>query len=403
MITVEQAREIIAGAVKPTSAVENVPLSQAAGRVLAAPVLSDVDIPPFNRVTMDGYAIVSSDGPGKYEVCEYVPAGAFPKVALTAGKVSRVMTGAPLPEGADAVIQVEKTGGFVEVGKMAQILEKSASGLNVAKMGEDLRKGDLVLPAGTRLEFPEISALAAVGAEPVPVFRLPSVAVLATGDELVPPSVKPQPGKIRDSNQYSLAAQLKAVGITPSLLGIAKDERDDLAQKMAEGKKHDFLLISGGVSEGDRDYVPEALDKAGYKILFRNVRVRPGKPLTFGAADDGKYVFGLPGNPVSTAVIFELFIRNALALFEGDTPAGRLQVETTLFFNFKRKKGEREEYVPVNLVWRDGGFIAEKVRYQGSGHFHALTAANGLIKVPVGVTEIAGGSKVEARFIREGR
>ncbi|MBI5814849.1 MAG: molybdopterin molybdotransferase MoeA [Nitrospinae bacterium] len=398
MILVEEALKIIADNIMQSASTGMVHLAEALGRTLAKDAVSDVDIPPFNRVTMDGYAVISPDGPGEYEVVEYVPAGAFPQIALTRGKVSKVMTGAPLPEGADGVIQVEKTGGYVDVGQKAKINASAKQWTNVARRGEDVAKGDTVLKSGAVIGFAQMAALAAVGADPVEVRGLPSVAVLATGDELVAPSVKPGPGQIRNSNTYSLCAQVKGLGITPVILGIAKDNEEDLAAKAAKGREHDFLLISGGVSEGDRDFVPKVLERAGYKILVHHVRVRPGKPMLFAVADGPRYAFGLPGNPVSTAVIFELFIKGALRRFSGAPALPAPMIKAVLDKEFKRKNAEREEYVPVSLAWEGERLAARRISYHGSGHFHALSGANGLIKIPIGVSEVAAGSNVDARF-----
>lgn len=400
MVTVEEARETINASITPTNGKEKAPLVFARLRVLAGDVRSDMDIPPFDRATMDGYAVVSSDGQGSFEVAEYVPAGVFPKVTLSPGRVSRIMTGAPVPKGADAVVQVEKTGGYVETGQLARIMDTVKSGANIAKKGEDVRKGGVVLKAGTLIDYPEIATLASVGADPAWVYRRPSVAILATGDELVPASSAPAPGQIRESDSLSLSAQVSALGITAVSLGIARDIGDELAEKMGLGANHDFLLVSGGVSEGDRDETPAVLERLGYEILVHKVRIRPGKPLLFGVKDGNRWVFGLPGNPVSAMVIFDLFIKDALLRFQGWTRPSAPWFKAVLKADYKRKKAEREEYVPVFIEWDGAGFVASRPPYNGSGHFHALTGANGLMKASIGVTEIAKGEMAEVKFIR---
>ena len=400
MVTVEEARETINASITPTSEKEKIPLVSARLRVLAEDVRSDIAIPPFDRATMDGYAVVSSDGEGSFEVAEYVPAGVFPRVALAPGKVSRIMTGAPVPKGADAVVQVEKTGGFVGVGQYAKILSAVKSGANIAKKGEDVRNGDVVLKAGSLLDYPEIATLASVGADPVSVYRKPSVAILATGDELVTASSIPAPGQIRESNSLSLSAQVSSLGVTPVSLGIARDIGDELAEKMRIGANHDFLLVSGGVSEGDRDETPAVLERLGYQIAVHKVRIRPGKPLLFGVKGGNRWVFGLPGNPVSAMVNFDLFIKDALLRFQGWSRPSTQWFKAILNAGYKRKKAEREEYVPVFIEWDGASFVARRPPYNGSGHFHALTGANGLMKAPIGVTEIAKGETAEVKFIR---
>jgi len=400
MVTVEEALETINASITPTNDKGKTPLISARLRVLAEDVRADMDIPPFDRATMDGYAVVSSDGQGSFEVAEYVPAGSFPRVTLSPGKVSRIMTGAPVPKGADAVIQVEKTGGFVETGQLAKIMSGVESGANIAKKGEDVHKGDVVLKSGTLIEYPEIATLASVGADPALVYRMPSVAILATGDELVPASSSPAPGQIRESNSLSLYAQVSSLGITPVPLGIAQDIGDELAEKMSLGADHDFLLVSGGVSEGDRDETPAVLERLGYEILVHKVRIRPGKPLLFGVKGGNRWVFGLPGNPVSAMVIFDLFIKDALLRFQGWNRPSTQWFKAALNGAYKRKKAEREEYVPVFIEWDGASFVARRPPYNGSGHFHALTGANGLMKAPIGVKEIGAGETAEVKFIR---
>jgi molybdopterin molybdotransferase len=399
MVTVEEALETVNASITPTNEKERIPLVSARLRVLAEDVRSDIAIPPFDRATMDGYAVVSAAGQGSFEVAEYIPAGSVPRVTLSPGKVSRIMTGAPLPKGADAVVTVEKTGGFVDVGQYAKILDTLTSGANIAKKGEDVRKGDVVLKSGTLIEYPEIATLASVGADPAQVYRRPSVAILATGDELVPASSSPAPGQIRESNSLSLYAQVSALGITPVPLGIAHDTGNELVDKMSQGANHDFLLVSGGVSEGDRDETPAVLERLGYEILIHKVRIRPGKPLLFGVKD-GRWVFGLPGNPVSAMVIFDLFIKDALLRFQGWSRPSPQWFKAILNAGYKRKKAEREEYVPVFIQWAGASFVAHRPPYNGSGHFHALTGANGLMKAAIGVKEIGAGETAEVKFIR---
>lgn len=400
MVTVEEALATVNASIEPTNDKERIPLVSARLRVLAEDARSDIDIPPFDRATMDGYAVVSSDGQGSFEVAEYVPAGVFPRVVLSPGKVSRIMTGAPVPKGADAVVQVENTGGFVETGQQAKIISTVESGANIAKRGEDVRKGDVALKAGTLIEYPEIATLASVGADPAHVYRRPSVAILATGDELVPASSVPASGQIRESNSLSLYAQVSSLGITPVSLGIAQDVGDELEDKMRLGMNHDFLLVSGGVSEGDRDETPAVLERLGYEIIVHKVRIRPGKPLLFGVKGGNRWVFGLPGNPVSAMVIFDMFIKDALLRFQGWNRPSTQWFKAILNADYKRKKSEREEYVPVFIEWEGASFVARRPPYNGSGHFHALTGANGLMKAPIGVKEIGAGETAEVKFIR---
>ncbi|VAX25536.1 Molybdopterin molybdenumtransferase [hydrothermal vent metagenome] len=400
MKLVSEAKQIIDDHIEPATLIERTPITRATGRILAGEVKSDIDLPPFNRVSMDGYAVISSDGPGEYEVIEYVPAGAVGAKTVTPGHVTRIMTGAPLPDGADAVIQVEKTGGFVDVGEKAEIKEQIKKGKNFSPKGEDVLMGDVVLTGGVVIEAPEVATLATVGADPVEVFRQPTVAILSTGDELVAPNEKPKPGQIRDSNRFSLFSQVALMGVMPTLLGVARDNEAEVDAKIAEGLSYDFLLVSGGVSAGDKDFVPGALAKSGYDIKLYKVRVKPGKPLVFGVADGGRYVFGVPGNPVSGMVIFELFIKPAIKKRQGLIVTENQRVTATLSEDFKRKKGAREEYIPVKLKWEGNGYTAERLDYHGSAHIHAMTHANALLKIPIDTTEALAGWVGEAIIFR---
>ena len=400
MISRIEAEKIIFDAVDPTSEVEEKPLTEVLGSSLAGDAISDIDIPPFNRVTMDGYAVVSSDGPGEYEVVEYVPAGVYPKIRLTPGKVSRIMTGAPLPDGADAVVPVEKTSGYKKVGEKATIQEGVKTGANVAKKGEDLKTGGVALKAGSTIGPAEISILATAGCDPVPVVKSPTVGILATGDELVAPSEKPGPGQIRNSNAWTIYVHAMTIGALPEILEAAPDKALRLDDQIALGSNYDFFLVSGGVSAGDKDFVPATLKNAGYEILFHKVKIKPGKPVLFGKSKDGRYVFGLPGNPVSTLVAFELFVKPAIKRFSGVADIGSVRIKAELLGSFTRKSSQREEYIPVKLSWINDRYVAEQIDYHGSGHMGAYTQSNGLFMIPVGETALADQFIGDAIFMR---
>ena len=401
MISRTEAEKIIFDAVDPTSEVEEKPLTEVLGSSLAGDAISDIDIPPFNRVTMDGYAVVSSDGPGEYEVVEYVPAGVCPKIRLASGKVSRIMTGAPLAGGSGRCGRSRKNRRFYkEVGEKATIQEGVRAGANVAKKGEDLKTGGVALKAGSTIGPAEISILATAGCDPVPVIKSPTVGILATGDELVAPSEKPGPGQIRNSNAWSIYAHAMTTGALPEILGAASDETLRLDDKIALGGNYDFFLVSGGVSAGDKDFVPSALKNAGYEILFHKVKIKPGKPVLFGKSKEGRYVFGLPGNPVSTLVAFELFVKPAIKRFSGVADGGAVRIKAELSGTFKRKPGQREEYIPVKLSWINGRYVAEQIDYHGSGHMGAFTQSNGLFMIPVGETALADQFIGDAIFMR---
>ncbi len=396
MILRKEAKNIIDNTIAPIDTVEKISLINCHARILAEDAISDVDIPPFNRATMDGYAVIASDRPGKYEVAEDIPAGTFPKVTLTRGKVSRIMTGAPLPCGADAVVAVESTGGFVGVGQMAEINRGVTIGKNVAPKGEDLNKGDLALKRGVLIGPAEMALLASVGCDPVTVYKKPRVTIISTGDELVEPNKIPAPGQIRNSNAYSMFSQVSGMGIEPAGLYVASDNQDDLEGKIRRASISDFLLVSGGVSAGERDIVPSTLKKCGYDIVFHKVSIKPGKPVLFGKGKDNRFVFGVPGNPVSSIVVFELFIRPAIRKFARMPDPGDAGFMVKLASDYKRRNASREEYVPVKLVRDGSGFVAELVSYHGSGHFAALATANGWIRAPIGTSKLHAGSFVEA-------
>jgi molybdopterin molybdotransferase len=367
---------------------------------------------------MDGYAVCAADAQGRYEVIEDIPAGTFPKKVLTPGKVSKIMTGAPLPGGATAVIPVEKTCGFVEVGQEAEIKHGVIEGANIAKQGGDYRRGSLIIEKGRVVTTALGAIMAGIGADPVTVYKKPTVAILTTGDELVAPAEKPKPGQIRNSNYYNLSFALESMGIKAVNLGNAGDEGADLRTKIAEGSRYDLLLVSGGVSAGEKDLVPKLLTEQGYEKLFHKIKIKPGKPTWFGAMESGgrkRYVFGMPGNPVSTFIIFRLLVAPAIRKLSGasdiDTPA----LNATLIDSFRRKDTEREEYVPVILEWNsatysphpagflistDGlnnanGYIARSIRYQGSGHIGAYAEATALMKIDIGVEYIEPGTVVD--------
>lgn len=391
MLLIKDAQEIILQKIKTFSKTESVPLSEAYLRVIAENAYSDVDMPPFDKSSMDGFAVVASDGEGEFEVVEEIPAGYMPQKKVTSGTLSQIMTGAPLPAGADAVVRVEDTEGS-EFGKAkVKILKGVKPGQNVSEQGEDVLKGDLIAEKGRVLRPQEIAMLASVGKKMVKVLRRPTVAILATGDELVEPENVPNPGQIRNSNSYSLTAQCLALGIEPVYLGIARDNKEDLSEKINRGLQSDFLLITGGVSMGEYDLVPGILKENGVEIWFHKVKIKPGKPIAFGTSSQGSVVFGLPGNPVSTMVCFEMFVRLAIQKSSGLTPTTGVNGKARLTQDYKRKASEREEYVPVALQHSNGESKIELVPFNGSGDIMGLTRSNGYMRVPLGINEIKQG------------
>lgn len=379
----------------------NLPLHDALGHVLAEDVLSDMDSPPFDKALMDGYAVVASDisaGGTPLEVVEEITAGIVPQRMVEAGEATRIMTGAPLPEGADAVIKVEETELNDGDPRQVRILADSAlPGQNLIRRGTNKRAGEVVVQAGTQLQAQELAALAEMGCHEVRVFPRPRVAVLATGDELVPIHSKPQPGQIRNSNETMLCAQIQQAGAVAVPLGIARDERSELAARIDAGLEADVLLLSGGVSAGVLDLVPSELQGAGVEQVFHKVRVKPGKPLWFGVLrqdDRSKLVFGLPGNPVSSMVTFELFVRPALRRLMGIDPAEPQTVSARLAHSHSHR-GDRPTYFPASISLAGDGLSVSLANWHGSSDLQSTVGTNGMVVFPPEPVECSAGDTVE--------
>lgn len=371
MITVEEAHRLLLSDVPDPEPV-TVSLARAVGLVSADDVDSDIDLPPFDKSMMDGYAVIADDAT-ELDVVEEIPAGRFPEREVLPGTCSKIMTGAPLPPGADAVQQVEKT---ERVGSRVRLLEPVKMGQNVALLGLDLRKGDRVVKRGTLLGPAEIGMLATVGRSDVRVFRRPTVALIVTGDEIVEPGAPLGPAQIRNSNAYSLQAQLAQAGFETRYLGIARDRRDEIREKIREGLREDLLVLSGGVSAGDWDFVIPCLEAEGVEHRMHQVLIKPGRPLFFGTLER-KRIFGLPGNPVSTFVTFEVFVRPFLGKMMGADL--RRRVEKARLTSPISKKSDRRQYLPGRLH----GELVDPVPWTGSADLAALTRANTFIVVPV--------------------
>ncbi|HUS44501.1 MAG TPA: gephyrin-like molybdotransferase Glp [Phycisphaerae bacterium] len=388
MIDPSEALQIVLEKTPGPEPVE-VPLLEGVGAVLVEPIASDVDLPPFDKSAMDGYAVRSEDLahlPVELAVIEVLPAGTAPTRAVEAGTCAKIMTGAPVPAGADRVVKVEDTEALSE-GRV-RILRFDA-GRNICVRGEDIRKGATVLEAGHVLRPPEIGLLASVGRERVRVGRRPTVAVLATGDELVPVSAVPGPGQIRDANSWSLLACCRGAGVPAHSLGVGRDNEADLRAKIAEGLRHDVLLVSGGVSVGEWDLVPEALRELGATIHFATVRMKPGKPTLFATHARG-LVFGLPGNPVSTIVGFHLFVRSALKKMMGHPDPVPPAVTATLAGETK-VRGNRTAFVPAILRREEDVWVVEVIETRGSADLVGFSRAEALIALEPGVHEAGSG------------
>ena len=398
MIPVEKALEIVL-AHTPTLPSEDVELAEALGRVLAEDVHSDVDMPPFDRSAMDGYAVRAADAthaPVTLAVVGQVRAGQYPDRTLEPGQAVQIMTGAPVPPGATAVQQVEKTRAR-EGGRQVEILAAVEPGANVARRGSEVRAGDMVLTRGGTLDPAAIAVLAAVGKGRVRVGRRPTVSVLVTGDELVDVWDTPGPGRIRNSNGYAVLAQARWAGAEVRSLGVVPDQVDLIAEAVRAGFESDVLVVSGGVSEGAFDLVEEVFARFDVGVLFDKVAIKPGAPLVFGRRGD-KLVFGLPGNPVSAQVTFDVFVRAALLRMQGARVAARPSVEVELLDPATNRSG-RKAHLPARVRYEGGRLVAAPIRSQGSADIVAHARANALLVLAADRVRAEAGERVPALLL----
>jgi molybdopterin molybdotransferase len=401
MLTVAAALKMILQQTRPLPS-QTLPLTTAVlGAVLAEDVVSDLDMPPHDKALMDGYAVRSADlpeGQGTLNVIEEITAGRTPTKPVQAGQASRIMTGAPLPEGADAVIAVERTQ-MLDDGRVRIADRPPRPELNLLRRGREMKRGENIVPAGTRLRPQEFGVLATVGRTAVQVISAPRVALLTTGDEVVDASQTPGPAQIRNSNGPMLMAQTSRAGGAPRSLGIGRDSMESLRPLVNEGLHSDVLLLSGGVSAGKLDLVPDVLRDAGVVPHFHHVEMKPGKPLFFGAVDrPGQpartLVFGLPGNPVSSFVCFELFIRPALNRLRGLAQPGPSVVSARLLEDFTYRS-ERATYHPAWLEVASEGWQVRVTPWFGSADLRGLLRANALILFPPGQHQHQAGQRFD--------
>jgi molybdopterin molybdotransferase len=391
MLTFEQALEIVLGSARELGA-ERVDIAGALNRVLAEDVRSDIDIPPFDKAVMDGFACRRQDLGNDLIVIETIPAGSPPQKTIGPNLCARIMTGAVVPDGADCVIMKE----YVQMSgedRIRFVGEKTAD--NICARGEDARAGDTVLHKGALLRAQHIAVLASVGCVEPLVAKTPRVGVIATGDELVEPGAKPGASQIRSSNSYQLAAQVEQIGAPAKNYGVAADNTDAIESILKRAfEESDVILFSGGVSAGEYDLVRTVLKEAGVTLLFEKVAAEPGRPMAFGVRDNA-FCFALPGNPVSSFVMFELLVKPFLYKMMGHDfkpPVSRRKLAKTI----SRKSAQRDSWLPV-VFTQDG--MAERIEYHGSAHINALCDADGLLCVPAGTGEIKQGSIVTVRHI----
>jgi len=397
ILTFEEARHVVEGhasQVRPRIK-EKVELLASIGRVLAEPIAADRDFPPFRRAMRDGYALRAADLtnlPVTLEVIGEIKAGAEPEALpreVAAGQAAAIMTGAPAPDGADAVVMVEYTS---LSGQRVTVTRAVASGDNIVAAGSEARKGQILLHHGTRMDYGAIASAASVGLQSVSVFRLPEVAILSTGDEIVEIGERPGPHQIRNSNSYSLAAQVQDAGGLPKMLGIARDEAAPLRRLIEQGLKHDLLLLTGGVSMGRYDLVEQVLAELGGEFLFTGAQIQPGRPVVFGRVQE-RYFFGLPGNPISTMVTFELFARPLLEALAGMAARELSFVHARLKSEIKTKTGLRR-FLPGLLSGEFEQAEVELAGWHGSGDVAAMARSNCYIVIPPDRERIAAGEWV---------
>lgn len=391
MLLYKDALEIVLDIVQPNGA-EHVVIAEAANRILAETVKSDIDIPPFNKSAMDGFACRKSDLSRELTVIETIPAGYVPKKTLAENQCAKIMTGSVIPEGADCVIMKEDVESIAE-DAIRFVAVRTDN--NIYRKGEDIRAGDIVLNKGIRLKSQHIAVLASVGCTQPLVAKRPNVAIIATGNELVDPATKPQPSQIRNSNTFQLAAQIESMGAIATNYGIAGDTPGQIDSVFKEAaRQSDVVIFSGGVSAGDFDFVPEILRQNGVDLLFEKIAVKPGKPTVFGVLEK-KYCFGLPGNPVATFVLFDILVKPFLCKLMGHDYRP-LNVQMPLHESVMNKKAKRQKWLPVAIT--DKGTV-KPIEYHGSAHINSLCGADGLVSIDIGVTELEKGDLVAVRLI----
>lgn len=402
MISFEEANQILDKTLRNTDT-ESIDSVSSLGRILAEDIVSDMDMPPFDKSAMDGFACRFEDIGNELEIIETIAAGQVPQKALDKNQCSKIMTGAMIPKGADCVIMVEHTFELanqkikysreINFRNISELKDKRI--LNICYQGEDIKSGDIVIKKGKIIKAQHIAMMASAGYARVKVYKQPKVAVIPTGNEIVEPGLKPSVSEIRNSNGYQLLAQLKNMGITASYFGIARDTESSTFGMIENAcEQNDVIILTGGVSKGEFDLVPEILEKLNFNLLFQEIAVQPGKPTVFGIRGD-KYCFALPGNPVSCFVLFEVMVKPFLQKMMGDK-CGQWIIPFPLATDYSRKKADRLAFIPVNIN-KNGE--SELLEYHGSAHINGFVMAWGLMEVPMGVKKISKGEKMNVRQI----
>lgn len=389
MISFNEAYRIVIDSAFPTGT-ETISFSDACGRILAEDVFSDLDMPPFNRAAVDGYACRRSDLGKELEMVEIIAAGREPLIEAGTGQCSKIMTGAIVPEGCDTVFMVEDS----EVLPNGRIRFTAGSTKpNISMQGEDVKKDDLVLHRGMQIKPQDIAVLASTGHVNVKVSVRPEAAIISTGDEIIEPWEKPLRSQIRNSNAYQLIAQTSLAGAKGKYYGIAPDTGESASEIISKAiSENDIVILTGGVSMGDFDFIPSFLAREGVKILFNRVNVQPGKPTTFGVHPKA-LIFGLPGNPVSSFIQFETLIKPVIQKMMSSTwKPGIRKVRLGQYYS--RKSASRQGWIPVSI---DGNNEVYPVEYHGSAHIASLSHADGIISIMPGVESLSRGEEAEFR------
>ncbi|MCX7876106.1 MAG: molybdopterin molybdotransferase MoeA [Melioribacteraceae bacterium] len=390
MITYEEALKIIKENIIQLDT-EKIELVNSLNRVLRENVYADMNMPPFNKSAMDGFACRKEDIKNELEIIESIQAGYKPQKIVGKNQCSKIMTGAEIPEGADCVIIVEDVE-YITQNKIRY--KKDNTSNNICYKGEDVKKGELLLTSGTRITEKEISSLAMSGKWNLIVSKKPKVGIISTGDEIVEPYEFPNSSQIRNTNAYQLIFQVEKFGCTPSYYGIIKDKEEEILPLISKAKEeNDLMILTGGVSMGEYDLIPGSLKKIGFNLLFQKVQQQPGKPTVFGR-DKNKFVFGMPGNPVSSFFVFEFFAKELLAgMLSFKNYYKEIQLE--LAVDYVRKRSERLGRIPIKII--DGKVFP--IEYHGSAHINSLLEADGIVSIPIGVQELKKGTIVNVRSI----
>ena len=390
MIIFEEAYKlVINSAVKVEN--EYVDLNNSLNRILAKDVISDVNSPPFDKSAMDGYACRREDIHNELQIIEVIPAGIVPEKRIEKNLCSKIMTGAMVPDGADCVLMVEYT---EDISKNKIKFIKESTKNNIAYATEDVKQGDIVLKKGTKIKAQHIAVMATTGYIKPLVAKKVRVGIISTGNEIVEPNIKPGLSQIRNSNAYQLIAQVEQAGAIPDYIGIAKDDKESSYKLIVDAfSRNQLVLLTGGVSMGDFDFIPDILDDLNIDIKFKTIAIQPGKPTVFGIKGN-QFVFGLPGNPVSSFNIFELLVKPFLNKMMGAN-FYPVEIKMPLGKEYKRKKSLRKSFIPIKIsngnVW--------PLEYHGSAHIFSFSEADGIISIPVGKTIIKKGEIVDVRQI----